>query len=234
MPAQAKILVVDDDDSVRDAIASYLQAHDYCVEAADGAAALDAALARTAFDLVILDVMMPGEDGLQICRRLPAGSPPVLMLSALGDVTDRIVGLELGASDYLAKPFDPRELLARIKALLRRTPSLGEEPARLAFDGWRLDLEERRLIAPGGAEVALTAGDFRLLRAFVERPGRLLTRQLLIDLARDGSAEPFDRAIDLAVSRLRRKLESAAPGGAALIETLRGDGYRFRAAVRRL
>ena len=226
-----EIIVVDDDPSVRDAAAEYLETHGYQVRKAASAAELDNALAERTADLVILDVMMPGEDGLSICRRLMPNGPPVLFVSALGGTTDRVVGLELGASDYLPKPFDPRELLARVRAVLRRR---GEEPAnRLAFwfDGWSFDAGGGRLRDPLGASVDLTAGEMLLLRAFVERPGLLLGRERLLELTKGPGAEPFDRAIDLAVSRLRRKLDEH--GGRGMIETVRGLGYRFQPEVRR-
>jgi len=172
--------------------------------------------------------MMPGEDGLAICRRLAPRGLAVLMLSALGDVTDRVVGLELGAADYLVKPFDPRELLARVRALLRRSQPPAE--AAYAFAGWRYDPGQCRLSDPDGATVLLTPNEHVLLRAFLDRPGRLLTRGQLLDLTHGPDAEPFDRAIDLAVSRLRRKLGEAGP---EMIETVRGAGYRLRTAVRR-
>ena len=227
------LIVVDDDPDILDALADYLGRHGYDVRTAESGAAMDSALAERPADLVILDVMMPGEDGLSICRRLAATGPPVLMLSAMGDTPDRIVGLELGAADYLAKPFEPRELLARVRAILRsRQGSAGGDGTRsvLHFEGWRLDCAERLLTAPDGERLSLTPGEFRLLCAFAERPKRLLSRDVLLDLTRDRDSEPFDRAIDLAVSRLRRKLSTA--GGGGLIETMRGDGYRFVADVR--
>jgi two-component system OmpR family response regulator len=232
MAEPGDIVVVDDDESVRDAAADYLGRHGFRVRTASGGAALDRALAEAPADLVILDLMMPGEDGLSICRRLAAEGPPVLMVSALGAITDRVVGLALGAADYLPKPFDPRELLARVRAVLRR-PSSGAPDGQSAFlfEGWRFDPAAGRLTDPGGREIALTRGELALLGALAERPGILLGRDRLLDLTRGPDAEPFDRAIDLAISRLRRKLEPA--GGAAMIETVRGIGYRFRPAVRR-
>ena len=206
---------------------------------ADGAAACDRLLGEEPAELLVIDVMMPGEDGLSLCRRLAPGGTPILMLSALDAVTDRVVGLELGAWDYLPKPFEPRELLARVRALLRRPAApapVGEAAAAegsggLTFAGWWLDAAERRLRDPAGRPVALSAGDHALLAAFVERPGRVLTRDLLLDFARGMDAAPYDRAVDIAVSRLRRKLAEADP--APLIETVRGTGYRFLPAVRR-
>lgn len=232
MTSSVDIIVVDDDESVRDAAAEYLARHGFRVRTAADGAALDRALAEAPADLVILDLMMPGEDGLSICRRLAAEGPPVLMVSALGAITDRVVGLELGAADYLPKPFDPRELLARVRAVLRRRPpDAPDDKSIFQFEGWRFDPVAGRLGDPGGGEVTLTRGELTLLGVFVERPGILLARDHLLDLTRGPDAEPFDRAIDLAVSRLRRKLEPA--GGAKMIETVRGIGYRFRPVVRR-
>jgi two-component system OmpR family response regulator len=232
IPASS-VLVVDDDSSIRDALCDYLRDHGFAVRGADGAAEMDRLLGEAPADIVVLDVMMPGEDGLSVCRRLAPRGMPVLMLSALGDTTDRIVGLEIGASDYLPKPFEPRELLARLRALLRNRMPAQTQPAGagLVFEGWRMDLEPRTLRAPSGSVIALTAGEFSLLRAFAERPGRLLSRDQLLDLSRGGDVGPYDRAVDLAVSRLRRKLDTG--GGGALIETVRGEGYRFLPTVRR-
>jgi two-component system OmpR family response regulator len=233
MNPAGNVLVVDDDPSIRDALCDYLRGHGFAVRGADGAAAMDRLLAQAPADIVVLDVMMPGEDGLSVCRRLANKGMPILMLSALGDTTDRIVGLEIGASDYLPKPFEPRELLARIRALLRnRTPAGSQTPGTsLFFDGWRVDLEARTMHASSGRAIPLTSGEFSLLRAFAERPGRLLSRDQLLDLSRGGDVGPYDRAVDLAVSRLRRKLDTG--DGGALIETVRGEGYRFTPAVRR-
>lgn len=223
-----RILIVDDDASIRDALGDYLSDYGFTVATADGARALDALLAEEPADLIVLDLMMPGEDGLSVCRRLHGTGTPIMMLSAMGTTTDRIVGLELGASDYLAKPFEPRELLARIRALLRR-PGRSDDPARvLRFAGWQLDTDARRLTDPAGLSVALTRAEFILLRAFAERPGRLLSRDRLLEITRDETSAPFDRAIDLSVSRLRRRL---SPRGDDLIETVRGEGYRFAATV---
>jgi two-component system, OmpR family, response regulator len=176
--------------------------------------------------------MMPGEDGLSICRRIAPDGPPILMLSAMGETPDRIVGLEIGAADYLPKPFEPRELLARIRAILRtRSPRAdGEQADQLLFEGWRLNRAERGLLDPEGRRVTLTGGEFALLCVFAERPGRLLSRDMLLELSRGPNSDSFDRAVDLTVSRLRRKL--AAGGGAALIETVRGEGYRFTGSAR--
>jgi two-component system OmpR family response regulator len=231
------LLIVDDDREIRDLITRLLQKHDYKVEAARDANAMDAILAVTRVDLVILDVMLPGRSGLDVCRDLRARSPvPILMLTAMGDETDRIVGLEMGADDYLAKPFNPRELLARIRAILRRVHAPAAsgplQPAakKLTFAGWQLDLGRRRLEAPDGMIVDLTTGEYELLIAFAERPQRVLTRNQLLDLARGRDATPFDRSIDVQVSRIRRKIESD-PRAPEMIVTVRGDGYMFTPEV---
>ncbi|HEY7809357.1 MAG TPA: response regulator [Allosphingosinicella sp.] len=229
------MLVVDDDNSIRDALAEFLGEHGYGVRTAAGAADCDRLLAQEPAELLVLDVMMPGEDGLSLCRRLAPSGVPILMLSALDSITDRVVGLELGAWDYLPKPFEPRELLARVRALLRRpggvTASEGAAvTGAVRFGGWWFDAGERRLRDPRGNPVPLSAGDHALLAAFIERPGRVLTRDLLLDFARGIDAAPYDRAVDIAVSRLRRKLAEADP--APLIETVRGLGYRFVPQVR--
>lgn len=226
-----RILVVDDDPGIREVLCDYLGQHGYQARGAASAAEMDRALADGPTDLIVLDLMMPGEDGLSVVRRL-SGTPPVVMLSAMGEDTDRIVGLELGADDYLAKPCNPRELLARIRAVLRR-PREDEAPAgaALMFDGWRLDLVRRELSQPGGGIVPLSAGEFGLLRAFAERPGRVLTRDQLLEAARGADADVFDRAMDVQISRLRKKLDDGS--GRELIATIRGEGYRFDARVRR-
>lgn len=229
-----RILVVDDDRGIRDVLAEFLARHGYEVETAADAVEMDRAMERRRPDLIVLDLMLPGENGLSICRRLAGGEhPPVVMLSAMGEDTDRIVGLELGADDYLAKPCNPRELLARIRAVLRRRseprpsePSLG---GALEFAGWRLDLIRRELRGSDGVAVGLSNGEFHLLRALAERPMRVLSRDLLLDLARGEQTEQFDRSIDVQVSRLRRKL--AHGGGDDPIRTVRGEGYMFSAEV---
>ncbi len=234
------LLVVDDDREIRDLASGFLARHGYKVATAADAGAMDAALEGGRIDLVILDIMLPGKDGLEICRELRARSAmPILMLTAMADETDRIVGLEMGADDYLAKPFNPRELLARIRAILRRVavPLTAGRPAgaprHLRFAGWTLDLGRRRLEAPDGLIVDLTTGEYELLIAFLERPNRVLTRNQLLDLARGREATPFDRAIDVQVSRVRRKIE-ADPKAPEMIVTVRGDGYMFTPEVEAL
>lgn len=225
-----RILAVDDDDEIREALAEYLGANGYAVRTAASARECDQMLATGPADLLILDVMMPGEDGLALCRRLVARDVPILMLSALDGLTDKVVGLEVGAWDYLAKPFEPRELLARVRALLRRPRAAPLAGSAVTFAGWWFDVETRRLRDPGGRVVALSEGDHLLLATFVKRPDLVLSRTSLLDSARGLDAAPYDRAIDLAISRLRRKLAEADP--TPLIETVRGAGYRFLPMVR--
>ena len=243
MDRMPHILIVDDDREIRALLTRFLGGHGYRVSAAKDGAEMMRVLEGGRIDLIILDVMLPGEDGLSLCRRLRAGSAtPIIMLTAAGDETDRIVGLEMGADDYLSKPFNPRELLARIKAVLRRATgpggavSGGEAKAGgggrvLVFEGWRLDLARRELHSSEGVLIQLSAGEFDLLVAFVEHPQRVLTRDQLLDLARGRVAAPFDRSIDVQVSRLRRKME-ADPTEPALIKTVRGGGYLFAASVK--
>ncbi|EMT5438460.1 MULTISPECIES: response regulator transcription factor [Stenotrophomonas] len=232
MNTPARVIVVDDDASIRDAIADCLLLHGYQVRVAADAAGLDLLLLNERPDAIILDWMMPGEDGLSVCRRLQARAIPILMLSAMGATPDRVIGLEMGADDYLAKPFDPRELLARVRALLRRQDKLRAQVAsELRFAGWRLLPDQRRLFTPDGRELALSRGEFALMLALAERPGRVLGREQLLQLTHGEDSDSVDRAVDLAISRLRRKLGQAAPGAEALVQTLRGEGYRFGAEV---
>jgi len=222
--------VVEDDPSVRDAIVDFLAGAGYRVDAAGDAAAARKAFSTHSYQLVVLDIMMPGEDGLSLCEHLFEEGASVLIVSALSSTSARVLGLETGAADYLVKPFDPRELLARVRAMLRRgSVPVADRPDRyLRFAGLAFDREGLTVRDAGGRVVPLTAGDLRLLAAFAERSGRLLNRDMLIGLTCSGAEEPFDRAIDLAVSRLRRKLADA--GAADIIETVRGLGYRFRGA----
>jgi two-component system OmpR family response regulator len=212
MPAQDHILIVDDDAEIRRLLQTYFEKNSYRVSTAADGRALRSALKSIRPDIVILDLMLPGEDGLTLCRDLRARSNiPILMLTARGEETDRIVGLEMGADDYLAKPFHPRELLARVKSILRRARSLPDnlQPERIKafrFAGWTLDVATRTLTAPDGVLVDLSGTEFRLLRTFVDHPNRTLTRDQLIDLMLARDAGPFDRAIDVQVSRLRHRL----------------------------
>ncbi|HYG89707.1 MAG TPA: response regulator [Azospirillum sp.] len=229
------LLVVDDDREIRSLISQFLTKHGYRVTAVRDGTEMMKTLEASRVDLVVLDLMLPGEDGLSLCRRLRATSPiPIVMLTAMGEETDRIIGLEMGADDYLAKPFSPRELLARIKAVLRRvsTPQAvgGDGAKTLRFEGWSLDLAKRELRSADGVLVQLSAGEYDLLVAFVEHPQRVLTRDQLLDLARGRAAVPFDRSVDVQVSRLRRKIEPD-PTDPTLIKTVRGGGYLFTPTV---
>jgi two-component system, OmpR family, response regulator len=235
--AGARILMVDDDPGIRDVVSDFLGQHGYRVDTAADAREMERALERGPVDLIVLDVMLPGEDGLTICRRLTQGegAPPIIMLSAMGGDTDRIVGLEIGADDYLAKPCNPRELLARVRAVLRRAEQRAAGPgvgAGCEFAGWRLDMVRRELRSPAGVVVNLSSGEFSLLRAFVERPQRVLTRDQLLEFARGPDSDAFDRAIDVQISRLRRKLDDGA-ASQDLIRTVRNEGYMFAAKVKR-
>lgn len=231
------ILVVDDDIPLRQQVQDYLTTNGCDVEGVGDAAGMDAALSRRSFDVVVLDVMMPGEDGLSVCRRLSsASSPAILIMSALGEDVDRIIGLEVGADDYLAKPCNPRELLARVRALHRRRDGtrgpVGKPRSGYRFAGYMLDSNNHRLRDPQGVTVMLTRGEFALLWAFLERPGEVLSRDELLDQTHSDDPDTFDRAIDVQISRLRRKLSDSQ--SQELIRTVRGAGYKFGAAVTRV
>jgi two-component system OmpR family response regulator len=236
MAKQDHILIVDDDAEIRGLLGEYLQKQGYRATAVADGKGLRAAMEKSRPDVIILDLMLPGEDGLALCRDLRARSEiPIIMLTARGDETDRIVGLELGADDYVAKPFSPRELLARIKSVLRRTRSLPdnlkpEEAGSYRFAGWTLDVATRNLTGADGVVVPLGGTEFRLLRIFLEHPNRVLTRDQLIDLMLSRDAAPFDRAIDVQVSRLRHRLGEDAKEP-AIVKTVRGQGYVFAARV---
>ena len=238
METTPHILLIDDDREIRDLLARFLERHGLRVTAARDGREARRAWPSGHFQLVILDLMLPGEGGLDLGRWLRSVSDvPIVMLTAMGEETDRIIGLELGADDYLPKPFNPRELLARIRAVLRRTRDRGgsrtaEAPAAYRFAGWRLEPARRRLLDPDGVEVPLTGGEHDLLSALVERANQVLTRDMLLDLLRGRQAGPFDRAIDVAVSRLRRKLERDGRDP-QLIKTVRGGGYVLAATVER-
>lgn len=234
------IAVVDDHRDIRDLVGRYLQQQGYRVSTAENGAALRRLVERGAPDLVVLDIMMPGEDGLTLCRDLRAGSGagagvPIIFLTARADETDRVIGLELGADDYLVKPFSSRELLARIKAVLRRSNSLPPQRAArqaglMRFDRWVLNLGRRELQGEDGVGVPLSTAEFRLLKVFVDHPGMVLTRDQLLDMTVGREADPFDRSIDNQVSRLRRKVE-ADPKNPVIIQTHRGGGYSFMPEV---
>ncbi len=224
------ILIVDDDAEIRRLVGAYLQKNGYRTTLAADGAGMWEALSRSAIDLVVLDLMLPGDDGLALCRKLRAESEvPVIMLTARGEETDRIVGLEMGADDYVAKPFSARELVARIKSVLRRHRTLprnlrsdGDRP--IAFAGWQLDPVARHLVSPEGVVTSLSGTEFQLLRVFLSHPHHVLTRDQLMLLAKGREADALDRSIDIAVSRLRQRLGDD-PGDPKIIKTVRGEGY---------
>jgi len=230
------ILIVDDDAEIRTLLTEYFEKNGLRATAVADGRALRHALKSARPDLIVLDLMLPGEDGLSICRDLRSHSNvPIVMLTARGDETDRIVGLEMGADDYVPKPFHPRELLARVKSVLRRTRAVPEnlQPERVrafAFAGWTLDVATRTLTSPEGVLVDLSGTEFRLLRAFLDHPNRTLTRDQLIELMLAREAGPFDRAIDVQVSRLRHRLHDNGKEP-TLIKTVRGHGYVLAASV---
>jgi DNA-binding response OmpR family regulator len=236
VPENAHILVVDDDVDVREMVRDYLAAHDFIVSTAEGGIAMREILAERPVNLVVMDMRMPGEDGITLVRYLRERGPVgIIMLTASAEVIDRVVGLEVGADDYLTKPFDPRELLARVRSLLRRMSAAGgtETEAAAATMGHEvvmgrciLNLETRRLYDRQGQDVAMTAMEFDLLKAFAERPNRVLSRDQLLDLAHNRDMEAFDRSIDIRIMRLRRKLE-ADPQKPEVLKTVRGLGYMF-------
>lgn len=238
MNSNTVIAIVEDDPEIGPLVAGLLQREGFDTELCTNGEAFDRLRARRRIDLAVLDLMLPGEDGLAICRRLRAeGEVPVLMVTARGDDVDRIVGLEIGADDYLPKPFNPRELVARVRAILRRTRDKHQvPPAQLAerwrFAGFAIDLSTRTLLDPDAVEVELTGGEFDLLVAFVRHPRRVLSRDQLLDWTRGRDAQPFDRAIDVQVGKLRRKL-ALHPNGAPILKTVRGGGYCLAASVDR-
>lgn len=231
------ILIVDDHREIRDLVSRALNKEGFRVTAVADGMAMRKALADGRFDLILLDLMLPGDSGLVLCREIRATSNiPIIMVTAKGEEVDRVIGLELGADDYLAKPFGTRELIARINAVLRRMrldvqrPNDKTKAKRYAFDKWVLDVDARELLRDDGVSVALSTGEFDLLLVLVERPQRVLTREVLLDLARGRSAGAFDRSIDTQVSRLRKKLE-ADPSDPRIIQTVWGGGYRFAPEV---
>lgn len=236
---EAHLLVVEDDGEMRTLIVKFLRQNGFRVTGARDGREMWETLDHAPADLVLLDIMLPGQSGLDLCRALRAKSAvPIIMVTAKGDETDRVVGLELGADDYIPKPFSRAELLARIRAVLRRTGQAGQDRSagaagdRIAFAGWTLDTRRRELIAPDGSAVDLSGGEYDLLLAFCEHPQRVLSRDQLLDLARNRMAFGTDRSVDVMVNRLRRKVEPAEDSP-AIIKTVRGAGYMFVLAVRR-
>ena len=234
--APTRLLLVDDEPSLREPLAEYLARQGFVVRQAEDAAKARSALLEETPDLVLLDIMMPGEDGLSLCRHLSETKHlPVIMLTAKGEAMDRIVGLEIGADDYVAKPFEPRELVARIRSVLRRsskTAPATDEDALYEFDGWKLDPLKRKLTDPQGTVVPVSSAEFRLLVAFLNHPRQVLDRDRLLDMVQGREAHLFDRAVYNQVSRLRRKMEDDSRDP-KLIQTVWGGGYRLAADVRR-
>ena len=251
---QTKILIVDDDQELRELISETLAEYGYASEAAGNGAEMFKALARSAFNMILLDIMMPGEDGLSLCRTLRTPGTlyskiPIIFLTALKDTTDKVVGLEIGGDDYLCKPFQSRELIARIRALLRRSGASGdlaspnakqdkisiesEKPnSLLLFGNWKLNAMARHLIDEDGVVVSLSAAEFRLLSLFLEHPQQVVTREKIMDYLAERSLNIYDRSIDAQISRLRAKLRDKGPNP-ALIRTMRGDGYMLATPVER-
>lgn len=240
MSRKQHILIVDDDPQIGELLCDYLSKYDYRVSVAKDGLQMQRVLKLGAVDLIILDVMLPGEDGISLCRRLRDESDiSIIMLSAIDQEADKVAGLEVGADDYLTKPFSPRELLARVKALLRRsTGELGKQriDTRIAalpslhFAGWTLDQKRRYLLDPQNVTMPLSTSEYELLLAFIEHPQRVLTRDQLLDLTKGKAATPFDRSIDVQVGRLRKKIEIDAKNP-VIITTVRGGGYQFNATV---
>ncbi len=232
-----RVLLVDDEKALREPLAAYLTKQGFAVREAESAAIARSMLRSEPADLVLLDIMMPGEDGLSLCRHLvEAKGTPVILLTARGEATDRIVGLEIGADDYVVKPFEPRELVARIRSVLRRSARAETAPALeqdYGFENWRLDPLKRRLTDPAGAVVAISSAEFRLLKAFLDHPRQVLDRDRLLDMVQGREAHLFDRSVDNAISRLRRKVEEDR-SDPQLILTVRGGGYMLAADVTRL
>jgi len=236
MDTNSHILVVDDDREIRTLLAEYLDANGFRTLTATNGADMRKVLDETRVDLIVLDLTLPGEDGLTLCRNLRAQSNvPVIMLTARGEPLDRILGLEMGADDYLAKPFEPRELFARIRSVLRRTlalpPSMMRPEAKtMHFSGWTLDLTARHLLNADGVVVALSGAEFRMLKVFLDHPNRILNRDQLLELTQGREADPFDRSVDIQISRLRQKLGDDARTP-TIIKTIRNEGYVLATAV---
>ena len=238
LPPPAHILIIDDDGQIRQLVAKFLVGNGLRVSTARDSIEMRDVLTRELIDLMVLDLMLPGKDGLEICRDLRKTSTmPIIMLTARGDDMDRVVGLEVGADDYLTKPFNPHELLARIRAVLRRSTGGNQVAAEVVrrhyvFDGWSVEPSRRELTDPDGVLVDLSGGEFDLLMALVESPNRILSRERLLEVARNRTANSFDRSVDVLMSRLRRKIERDG-SGIALIKTVRGAGYLFLPRVER-
>ncbi|PWB90182.1 DNA-binding response regulator [Methylocystis sp. MitZ-2018] len=240
MTPPISILIVEDDAEIGEFISLYLSAHDIQAKVAANAQAMDAAFSAGAYDLLILDLNLPGEDGLSICRRVRSERRiPIIILTAQSEDIDKILGLELGADDYIVKPFNSRELLARIRAVLRRTetPNANAVDGRAVrqsylFSGWRVDVLAREVVAPCGIKVAMTGAEFDLLHALCENPNRVLTREQLINMTHGPTTGPFERSIDVLISRLRQKIE-ADPKKPSFIQTVRSEGYIFSTHVAR-
>ncbi|MGO8755523.1 MAG: response regulator [Gallionellaceae bacterium] len=230
----ASVLIVDDDNQIRQLLRDYLSGFGMSVVAVADGKAMAEAMENGSFDLVILDLMLPGTDGLSLCRSLRSKSDiPILMLTARGETMDRVVGLEVGADDYVVKPFEPRELVARVQTILRRAKGIRESPDEqkvASFMGWSLNYSLRQITSPEKLVIPLSNAEFRLLKVFIEHPNRVLTRDFLLDQARGRNMDLFDRSIDLLVSRLRQKLGDS-PHSSGLIKTVRGEGYLFDAKV---
>lgn len=231
MKSEPHILIVDDDDAIRDLLHEFLKKRGMRVSVARDSEEMQVIFSRTPVDLLILDVMLPGKSGMEICRDIRMHSRvPIIMLTAITETTDRVVGLEMGADDYVSKPFDPRELLARVRAVLRRLDGPGPdrriEPQVYKFAGWTMDCSRRRLVSPDNVRVELTSGEFNLLETLVKSAQRMLSRDQLLELAGSNVAYGYDRSIDILISRLRRKMEDD-PRSPKLILTIRGGGYQF-------
>lgn len=234
MPHKRHILIVDDDSEIRELLAHFLRKHDFDVSLAADGVEMEQQLQHHQFDLITLDLMLPGEDGLILCQRLRRDTKSaIIMLTAMGEETDRIVGLEMGADDYISKPFNPRELLARIKAVLRRSgQSENTKTQCLHFSGWTLDLGRRELSSDEGVLTPVSDGEFKLLQVLAEHPQEVLSREFLLDHIKGRKLDPFDRSIDVQLSRLRRKIEQN-PKEPQIIKTIRSGGYRFSQPVTR-
>ena len=237
MESSKNILIVDDDHEIRDLLSQFLVQHGFRTSVAQNGRDMEMVLKKQKIDLIILDIMMPGKSGLTLCQELRQGSDvPIIMLTAVTEDVDRILGLEMGADDYISKPFNPRELLARVKAIFRRSSGekvkspLGVVQEVFQFAGWSLDKAKRRLTSPDLVEITVSSGEYDLLVAFLERPQQVLSRDLLLDITKNREAGPYDRSIDIQISRLRHKIEEN-PKSPQLIKTVRGGGYVLTASV---